>query len=589
LRLFDAPQLPAPEIIAGLDDATEIAKLLKGTNLVPDPSFFDHDGTPAMAWDYVPGQPLHLVIERTHEIYSPFTTGNALLLVCKLAHALTTGLAVEVRGGELAHGFLHPSFVFVTNDGQVQLSGLGIADRLVEIVDSPEEGEGLHPFLAPEVIEKKLISQRADVYSLGAILFQLLTGKALPAQLSARIQALDEAQLGYEEQPMPVELRALLERALAEDPEQRFSSARELYDLLRQLKDDDRLGSGPSTFDLALLMFQLFRREIEAEEELKKTEIEVDIEPYLAPEPEEIAPPEAARKAGKGVWVGIAAVIAAVVIAGWLLIPRLMSPLPPVASPTPTPEELEAQSQARAERLAAMVDAEVTRLMAEKEQEIREELMARQTRIEDLRRQLQEATESSSRSGAGPTAAEQQQADRLRQEIEAAEEEKRRREAELEQQLREAEESARKAQEVTVAEVQAQLPTEPAPAAMSASTAAIHEASQPAPETPTVVPVSTPEASSRAEEVTTQPVKIRGDSPAYTEAALRMRISGEVVLKLLIDKRGNVKEIDVIKGQPMGLTESARKAVRKWKFKPATVNGEPVEAIFELTINFNPG
>jgi protein TonB len=591
LRLFDAHQTPARDLIEGFNEAAQIGASLKASNLIHCPSFFEHDGTPAMVWDYTPGQPLPAVLERATEIYSPFTTGNALLLACKLASALSAGLTVEVEGGaELAHGFLHPAFVLVTNDGQVQLSGLGIAHRLVDLVDRPEGAETLHPYLAPEVINKRIIGKRADVYSIGAILFHLLTGKALPAQPSARDQAVNQAQLGFEEQPMPAELRTLLERSLATDPGKRYSSAAELFDLLRKLKDDDRYGSGPSTFDLALLMFQLFRREIEDEEELKTAEIEVDIEAYLEPEPEEIAAAEPPGRSSRGVWIGIATVIAAVLIAAVLLIQQLMSPPPPAAVPAPTPEELEAQSQARAERLAAMVEAEVTRLMAEKEEEIRDELMARQTKIEDLKRQLDNATADGARSGAAPSAAEQRQAERLRREIEAAEEEKRRREAELTQQLLEAQEKARREQEAVLAVEQSQPPDQARPEEAAEQVASSSPAAVPAPPTPpqvasTAVPVSTPEP----EVVTTQPVKISGPNPDYTAAAQRMRVSGEVVLKLMIDEQGRVRKIDVVKGLPMGLTESATKAVKKWKFKPATVNGKPIRADFELTIKFNPG
>jgi len=42
----------------------------------------------------------------------------------------------------------------------------------------------------------------------------------------------------------------------------------------------------------------------------------------------------------------------------------------------------------------------------------------------------------------------------------------------------------------------------------------------------------------------------------------------------------------VIKGLPLGLSESAVEAVKQWKFKPGTLNGEPVEVIFNLTVNF---
>ena len=42
----------------------------------------------------------------------------------------------------------------------------------------------------------------------------------------------------------------------------------------------------------------------------------------------------------------------------------------------------------------------------------------------------------------------------------------------------------------------------------------------------------------------------------------------------------------VLKGLPMGLSEAAEEAVKRWKFKPATLNGKPVSVYFNLTVNF---
>jgi TonB family protein len=44
----------------------------------------------------------------------------------------------------------------------------------------------------------------------------------------------------------------------------------------------------------------------------------------------------------------------------------------------------------------------------------------------------------------------------------------------------------------------------------------------------------------------------------------------------------------VLKGLPLGLDQAAVDAVKRWKFKPGTLNGQPVPVIFTLTVNFRP-
>jgi protein TonB len=59
-----------------------------------------------------------------------------------------------------------------------------------------------------------------------------------------------------------------------------------------------------------------------------------------------------------------------------------------------------------------------------------------------------------------------------------------------------------------------------------------------------------------------------------------------VIVETIIDGNGNVTDVRVLKGLPMGLDASAIDAVKKWKFKPGTLNGQPVPVIFTLTVNF---
>jgi TonB family protein len=82
------------------------------------------------------------------------------------------------------------------------------------------------------------------------------------------------------------------------------------------------------------------------------------------------------------------------------------------------------------------------------------------------------------------------------------------------------------------------------------------------------------------------PVVIAKVEPHYSEEAREARISGIVILEVLIDKTGTVKDVTVLKGLPNGLSEAAVEAVRQWLFVPATKDGQPVDVVFNLTVNF---
>jgi TonB family protein len=82
------------------------------------------------------------------------------------------------------------------------------------------------------------------------------------------------------------------------------------------------------------------------------------------------------------------------------------------------------------------------------------------------------------------------------------------------------------------------------------------------------------------------PVKVSAPSPQYTEIARKARIQGVVIVEAIIDKAGSVTNVKGLKGLPMGLDTAAADAVKKWKFKPATLNGKPVAVIYNLTVNF---
>ena len=74
-------------------------------------------------------------------------------------------------------------------------------------------------------------------------------------------------------------------------------------------------------------------------------------------------------------------------------------------------------------------------------------------------------------------------------------------------------------------------------------------------------------------------------SPTYPPNAIRMRIEGTVELQATISKTGDITLVKVLKGDPL-LAQAAMEAVKKWKYKPYLLNGEPVEIQTQVTVNF---
>ena len=82
------------------------------------------------------------------------------------------------------------------------------------------------------------------------------------------------------------------------------------------------------------------------------------------------------------------------------------------------------------------------------------------------------------------------------------------------------------------------------------------------------------------------PQAITRVEPVYTDVARKARVEGIVIIETIIDRNGNVTDARVLKGLPMGLDQSALEAVKRWKFHPGTLGGQPVPVIFTLTVNF---
>jgi serine/threonine-protein kinase len=147
-----------------------------------------------------------------------------------------------------AHGVVHrdlkPSNLMIGDYGEVYVLDWGVA----KLPDVDDVGMlGTPGYMPPEQVRGETVDARADVYALGVCLFELLTGEPLHAGASTK-SVLDGTLAGVDARvalrargaDVPPELEAICVRATAEDPDDRFPSAREMYDAIERFLEGDR-------------------------------------------------------------------------------------------------------------------------------------------------------------------------------------------------------------------------------------------------------------------------------------------------------------------------------------------------------------
>lgn len=210
------------------------------------------DGLSFMAMEYFPGRSITEFAELRQ--LGHYERIELLRKVCDAVDHAHRNLIV--------HRDLKPSNILVNDDGEPKLLDFGIA-RLLEATDgeTPLTRTGLFFFTpdyaSPEQIDGRPVTTATDVYSLGAILYELLTGKRVhhfsaitPQEIVATIchQPIPPSRLGND-------LDAILSKALQKDPERRYGSVRQFADDLERFLDGRPVLARPETASYRLKLF----------------------------------------------------------------------------------------------------------------------------------------------------------------------------------------------------------------------------------------------------------------------------------------------------------------------------------------------
>jgi serine/threonine protein kinase/Flp pilus assembly protein TadD len=220
---------------------------LNHPNIVTLFSVEEEGGVPFLTMELVEGDRLDTLIPRS---------GVSLERFYEVALPLADALSAAHDQG-ITHRDLKPANVMMTPEGRVKVLDFGLA-RLRPVASAEEASaastasgdledslEGTIPYMAPEQLEAKSQDQRADIFSLGVLLYELATGQrpfrgdSAPGLVSAILR--DTPPPVSDSRPRwPGELSRLIRRCLEKDPERRLQTVKDLRNELEELRNESR-------------------------------------------------------------------------------------------------------------------------------------------------------------------------------------------------------------------------------------------------------------------------------------------------------------------------------------------------------------
>ncbi len=214
-----------------------------------------HEGTPFLVMELLEGETLkHAISGR------PMATDLLLRLGGEISEALA---AAHAKG--IVHRDIKPANVFVTDEGHAKILDFGLAKLAPQVTRSGDEDEtaelttdpsdltspgsavGTVAYMSPEQALAKEVDARTDLFSLGAVLYEMATGRK--AFTGSSTVAIFDSILNKEPTPvarinpdLPFEIEQVIVKALVKDPSMRYQTARDLAADLRRLRKQGDTG-----------------------------------------------------------------------------------------------------------------------------------------------------------------------------------------------------------------------------------------------------------------------------------------------------------------------------------------------------------
>ena len=230
-----------------------------------------------IAMEYIQGKDLRSIFDRLHNSHTPMDISQACFVIMKVCEGLDYAHNKKDNQGQrigIIHRDVSPQNILVSFEGDVKIIDFGIA-KAAGKASQTQAGilKGKFGYMSPEQVRGMKLDHRSDIFSLGIILYELLTNERL-FQGESDFSTLEKVRNAEILPPtaynraIPMQLEQIMLKALAKEVEERYESALDLHEELQAFMFAN--GWFYSRKDLADWMKREFKKEIE--EDKKKME-----------------------------------------------------------------------------------------------------------------------------------------------------------------------------------------------------------------------------------------------------------------------------------------------------------------------------